>query len=193
MELSEQPLKGMMQDGTVFNKQETVGQRLRHIRTMRTRFPAIAESIESLWISFLYGKDDIVLDDGARKMLGEDVDDIDGEGTDFDSFVKWHVTANYLLYGRPIVLVDAPPIDADNRRDQLENGLRPTMDVLDNLDVKDWQLAKGGKDKGQYAAIRFEYEEMEDRASLEDEPRVVVKCRTLTLVESQLRLIRLPL
>lgn len=189
LELSEQPIKTQLATGDVVDTMDTVGSKLRRVRVSRTRFLPIAESIVSMWVSFLFGKDNaIVLNDEAKEMLGEELEkDIDGEGTDFATFVKWHVAPNYFLYGKPIILVDAPSLEGiATEAEKKASGWRPRMEVLDNLDVKDWQLIQFGKDKGKYQFIRYEYQEIQDRRSSREEPVVLTKSRELSVLDGVL-------
>ena len=59
---------------------ETVGQKIRKIRSMRSRYFNLFEPVISTWISMALSKP-VRLDEETARMLGDEVHNIDGKGS----------------------------------------------------------------------------------------------------------------
>lgn len=151
---------------------ETVGQKIRRIRALRSRYFNLFEPVISTWISMALSRP-IRLDDETTRMLGDDVHDIDGHGTSLQNFLMNDVAVSFFRDGKACILVDAPENTASNRVEESLIGFRPYMEMIDPLELKDWEV---GADK-KYSAIRYEYEVIAPRASFSEEPRAVEYCR----------------
>jgi hypothetical protein len=153
----------------------TVGEKLRSLRARRSRYLNMMEPVVSTYIGLLFNGG-ISFDKEVQSLLGDDINDIDGQGTSFENFIKDSVSKSYFLYGQPIILVDAPANDALSLQEQQLLGFRPYMDTLDILSVKDWQVDKAG-----YTALRYEYDLLSVRQSLQEEPKLIRYCKEFTL------------
>lgn len=183
LERSQAPIKSQLPDGS--DKpiaEETVGQRLRRIRAIRSRYYNLMEPIISAYIAMAFQKPARV-DDATKTMLGEDIEDIDGQGTSLFSFITNRIAVSYFRDGRPFVLVDAPENTARSRQEERDIGFRPFMDLLDILSVKDWQLAELGPRAGKFELFRYEYEVIAPRQSLLSEPEKVLYCKVYSIQE----------
>ena len=153
----------------------TVGEKLRNLRAKRSRYLNMMEPVVSTFVGLLYNGG-ITLDKETVALLGDEINDIDGNGTNLENFIKDNISRNYFLYGKPIVYVDAPANDAASLNEQQQMGYRPYMEVLNPIEVKDWQTDKAG-----YNLFRYEYELLGVRASLQDEPSLIKYCKEFTL------------
>jgi hypothetical protein len=139
---------------------ETVGQKIRRIRAMRSRYFNLFEPVISTWISMALSKP-IRLDEETANMLGEDVHNIDGKGTSLQNFVMNDIAVSFFRDGKACILVDAPENTARTRVEEALSGFRPYMEMIDPLELKDWQIGPDRKFDG----IRYEYEVIAPRAS----------------------------
>lgn len=152
----------------------TVGEKLRGLRARRSRYLNLMEPIISTYTGLLFNGG-IAFDKEVQALLGDDIEDIDGQGTSFENFIKDNVSKPYFLYGKPTIFVDAPANEATSLLEQQQLGFRPYMEVLSPLTIKDWQLNKSG-----YTSIRYEYELLNIRENLREEPRLILYCKELT-------------
>ena len=160
------------QDATLNFPTSAVRQRseLRAIRVQNTNYTNFICPILDIWKG-LYFRKDIYLSEDALEMLGDALDDIDGEGCSLQGFLRDEIFENDYLYGRPIILVDAPSADTNNPR--------AYFTLLDPLSVKDWHQ----DDTGKLQFIRWEYVAIPERQSPQDEPKEKLFTRILQLTE----------
>lgn len=133
---------------------------IRRVRAERTRYLNIPEIIVSLWTSYFF-KEEPMLDDATTELLAEDdaEDNIDGKGTSLFGFIKDGILKNYLIYGKPVVLVDAFPAQVRSEGERRSLGLRPYMELLNPLAVKDWSFEENDPLRlGALNMLRHEYE-----------------------------------
>lgn len=178
LELSSQ---GGLNVDPVTKQSESVGQRIRRIRAMRSRYLNMFEPIVSNLIAMAFKKP-MEVDASVEKMLGDDIEDIDGKGTSLQSFITGPLAIAYFRDGKPIVYVDAPTNNAFSAGEEKAAGFRPYMEVLDVLEVPDWQISKDG---GKYDWLRYEFEVVEERASAQEEPQEVEYCKILAIEGGQ--------
>ena len=145
---------------------ETVGEKIRRIRCQRSRYYNLFEPVVSTWIAMALSKP-MRLNDELMELLGpEGLKDIDGKGTSLVDFILGPIAISYFRDGKSIILADAPS-------DPSQQNFRPTLEVLNVLDVKDWQY----NDDGSLDSLRYEYKVVEPRTSLSEEPKEVTYCK----------------
>lgn len=153
---------------------ETVGQKIRRIRALRSRYFNLFEPVISTWISMALSKP-IRLDEETSRMLGQDVHNIDGNGTSLQNFLINDIAVSFFRDGKACILVDAPENNARSRVEETLSGFRPYMEMIDPLELKDWEI---GEDK-KYNGIRYEYEVIAPRSSFTQEPEEVEYCKII--------------
>ncbi|TXH14439.1 MAG: hypothetical protein E6R03_09250 [Hyphomicrobiaceae bacterium] len=163
---------------------ESSGQRIRRLRANRSRYFNMTEPVISNLIAMAFRKP-IIVDDETKKMLGDDIDNIDGKGTALESFIKSNIALSYFRDGNPIVQVDAPSNDSLSAGEEQMAGFRPFLETLDVLSVKDWQLFDSGVMNGKYESVRQEFLVVEPRTSLAEEPTIGTYCRVTSIDEGQ--------
>ena len=161
LEYSQQTLSQDPMTGTT----DTVGEKIRRIRCQRSRYYNLFEPVVSTWIAMALSKP-MRLNDELIAMLGEDINDIDGKGTNLFDFILCPIAISYFRDGKSVILADAPS-------DPTVAGFRPTLEVLDVLDVKDWQY----NDDGSLDLLRYEYTVVKPRESLDQEPKECEYCK----------------
>lgn len=145
---------------------ETVGEKIRRIRCQRSRYYNLFEPVVSTWIAMALSKP-MRINDELMEMLGpQGLQDIDGKGTSLVDFILGPIAISYFRDGKSVILADAPS-------DPSQAGFRPTLDVLNVLDVKDWQY----NDDGSLDRVRCEYKAVKPRASLSEKPEEVEYCK----------------
>lgn len=161
---------------------ETVGQKIRRIRAMRSRYFNLFEPVISTWISMALAKP-IRLDDEMAQMLGDEVYNIDGKGSSLQNFIMNDLAVSFFRDGKACILVDAPTNEASTLLEQRAMGFRPYLEIIDPLELKDWQMSSEKSRHGLLDALRYEYELIAPRASLRDEPKEVEYTRILQRTE----------
>jgi hypothetical protein len=159
---------------------ETVGQKIRRIRALRSRYFNLFEPVISTWISMALSKP-IRLDEQTANMLGDDVYNIDGKGTSLQNFLMNDIAVSYFRDGKACILVDAPSNDAQSLLEQRATGFRPYMEIIDAMELKDWEV---GDDK-KYNGIRYEYKVIAPRGSFGEEPKELEYCRIMERKDGQ--------
>lgn len=152
---------------------QTVGQKIRRVRAQRSRYFNLFEPVISTWISMALSKP-MRIDPEVMEMLGDDIQDIDGKGTSLQNFIMGPLAISYFRDGKAAVLVDAPENNARSAAEQAASGFRPYMEILDVLEIKDWQISNG-----RFDWIRYEYEVIAPRVSAEQEPEELEYCKVL--------------
>lgn len=138
-------------------------------RQRRTRYQNLMEILISMWTSIFFQKDIEYTDELKAAVTEEELANIDGSDTSLKSFGKL-VLGRMLLHGKYIILADTPRFKAKNRKEEIENNIRPYLKLIDAIDVPDWQYETLiPKDFGKLKALRYQYRKIEQRASLEQE------------------------
>lgn len=174
LEYSQQSASSDPRTGT----HETVGGKIRRIRAQRSRYLNLFEPIISTWVSMALSKP-ISVDQETAEMLGDDIEDIDGKGSSLANFIMGPLAVSYFRDGKAVVLVDAPQNEAVTLAEQQASGFRPYMEIIDVLDMKDWQMSSLPSRVGKMDWIRYEYEVIEPRGSAQEEPEEKEYCRFL--------------
>ena len=150
---------------------ETVGGKIRRIRALRSRYFNLFEPVISTWVSMALSKP-MRIDPELADMLGEDINDIDGKGSSLSNFIMGPLAVSYFRDGKAAVLVDPPENTARTQAEQAASGFRPYMEIIDVLDLKDWQVTNG-----KFDAVRYEYEVIAPRSSMMEEPEEREYCK----------------
>lgn len=185
LEKSSAPIPTMLPTGeSAPVSEETVGQRIRRIRAQRSRYYNLIEPIISTYIAMAFKKAPRA-DSKVEALLEDAINDIDGQGTSLQNFIMNQVAVSYFRDGRPILLVDAPENKARSRQEEKESGFRPFFDILDVLQVKDWQFQDKGQSSGKYELLRYEFKVIAPRTSMHDEPKEITYCKVYTLMREE--------
>lgn len=155
----------------------TAGHALRRVREMRTRYTNFIKPFIERFSAMVYRTD---LDlSNIEDALSEDViGNVNGAGTDLESFFRNEVAKNYFLFGPVFLVVDAFEIPGEmSEEEATEAGRRPFIECVSPLQVKDWQINSSGADFGKLDAFRYEYSVIEPRTSLTEEPRQSTYCK----------------
>lgn len=142
---------------------------LRGIRAQRTRYLNRIEPIISRYTS-LFFQNDPMPDQPTLDMFGDSISDVTGTGKSLISFLKEDVLRSHLLYGRPVVRTDNYAVEVRSLAEQRALKISPTFEVINPLDLKDWQIDTSPQRRGKFLWVRCEYWEMEARASATDKP-----------------------
>jgi hypothetical protein len=159
---------------------ESVGQRIRRIRAQRSRYLNMLEPIISNLISMAF-TEEMNVDPSVTSLFGEDIENVDGKGSSLEAFIKGPLAIAYFRDGQPIVYVDAPSNPAISAGEEKQNGFRPFMEVLNVLEVPDWQVFDSGPNVGKYEWFRYEYEIVEKRSSPLQKPEEIEYCKVLSV------------
>ena len=148
---------------------------LRDIREKRTEYTNYIEPVISSYLS-LFFKESPNIEEVLDIFEEEEIKNIDGNKKGLQTFIREDIATNYLLYGKPIIYIDAPDVDAKTQAEAKALGLRPYMQIINPLNAPDWQVGINGYDK-----FRFEYLKDEPRASLEEELKQAKHSKALYL------------
>lgn len=157
----------------VEEKGEAYSLHLRKSRQARTRYLKLPEIIVSLLTSLFFRKPP-TLDQKAKKLFEQHgaEQNIDGKGTSLYSFIKDQALRNLLLFGKPIILVDAFGTEVRSRKEELALGLRPYMQILDPLTVVDWSTEwKDTARIGKLNWLRYECMVEQPRSRATEKPK----------------------
>jgi len=158
------------------------GEKLRAIRIKRSRYLNLIEPIVSRWLSFLFRRETNI-PDSIQKMLGDEAQDIDGNGTSLETFIREKIGLDYVLYGKSTVLVDTSPAQASTLAEAKMVGARPYLETLSPLEIVDWQTSGQSSVSGQYSFLRTEFELVNPRSSYKDKPTKSRYSRGFSIVE----------
>lgn len=138
-------------------------------RARRTRYLNFDRIVVSLIQSFFF-RQAPEPDDATKKLLGQSWYDVDGNGTNFFSFSKLAL-ANLLIYGKPIILVEAGEAPRSGAEDEKH---RPRFYIINPLDNPDWidPSELTGRFTG-FQMFRREYSELAPRVSSRQEPKII--------------------
>lgn len=158
-------------------------QQMRKDREERTRYLNVPDVVVSLLLSNLLRKK-YILDAKAQALLKDYEDDIDGRGTSLQAFIRDDLTESLLVYGASYVLVDTFSVVAKNAAVEKELGLRPFMETLNPLQVKDWDIEQADPRRlGRYNFLRHEFEAMLPRERANQKPERALFSACLELVD----------
>jgi hypothetical protein len=130
----------------------------------------------SFWIS-LFFREAPRLDDQAQARLGAAVNDVTGTRKSLAVFIKNHIARDFLLYGRAIVHVSKAAFTAKNNAVKKAMGIRPVMEVINPLDLPDWDIETSTTARaGRVNMARFEYDLIESRIRATEEPKLSRYC-----------------
>ena len=149
-------------------EQKKAGEKIRLLREQRSSYTNWAEVLVSLWTSILMRKDPIIPDE-VMNLMGDLIDDVDGEGTSLVSFIRDQIVSNTFIYGKPIVRVDALGDKPNTLAEEEEANYRPYMQIIDPKIFKDWKLEKQDvKNLNKLQFCRLEYCEYTERKDATD-------------------------
>ncbi len=145
------------------------GLKLRNIRAKRSRYLNLTESVVSRWLSFLFRREPNI-PESLKTILGKEIYDIDGKGTSLETFIRENIGGHYVLYGRPTVLVDTAAVQAATLADAKREGARPFLEMLNPLEVVDWEMTEDISRVGQFKFLRTEFDLVEPRTTYTQKP-----------------------
>jgi hypothetical protein len=133
------------------------GIKIRSIREQRTHYTNFIEPLIGIWTG-LFFKDEPIIPDDVKAMLGDEIDDIDGEGNSLVAFMRDNVARNYFIYGNPIIRVNALGDKPKTKGEETLKKFRPYLEMLNPLDVKDWKIERDDPlNLNKIIFLRFEY------------------------------------
>jgi hypothetical protein len=154
------------------------GKVIRAIRAQLSRYLNLTEPAVSVW-SGIFFKEDPKIDE-VTDLFGDNVNDVDGDGTDLITFIKEEIFVPFVRDGRPIILTDAFEFSGQSKADEKQSGHRAFFEVLNVLDVKDWEIeTKNPARRGKLNFLRYEYKVIEPRTSASDKPVVSTYSKVL--------------
>jgi len=156
------------------------GSDLRRIRELRTRYLNIMKSVATRWVSFLF-RNDIIVPDAVKSMFGDEYNDVTGDGEGFQSFCKNQIGLNRVLFGKCLVLVDSFGVKAETKAQAQALKIRPFVEVLSPLEVKDWQISDEPERKGKFDFLRCEYQLIEPRTGPQEAPTISTYCKVFAV------------
>lgn len=125
------------------------------IRKERTEYTNFMAPFVSRFASLIFKRDqdytramEVIFKGDAEKEF----DNIDGEDTPLDLWLKRELSPCYFLYGKAGIYVDSPDIEVRSRREEIELGIRPYFHLWEPLSLIDWQY---GSSKGRLRALDF--------------------------------------
>lgn len=147
------------------------GIKLRRIREQRSRYTNFNEPVESTWVSIMLS-DKMDIPRAVEKLFGKFSNDVDGEGHSLQTFIREKVGPSYIRFGRPYILTDAPEKGAATKAEEELLGIRPRFQLLDVLDVHDWQFMDQGGKLAKLKNIRTECLHDKRRETLSEKPGI---------------------
>jgi hypothetical protein len=147
------------------------GAGLRLLRETRSSYTNFVEPFISIWSSLFFKKDPVIGEE-TRTLLEEQdlINNIDGEGTSFFSFVQNKILLNALLYGTPIVRGNALGNKPANLKEQQESkDFRPYLEIIEPEQFIDWAVEKSDPARlNKLNFCRLQFEEQAIRSSASD-------------------------
>lgn len=159
------------------------GAQLRTIREMRTRYTNYVEAIVSAIISLMFRNNPNY--QKIENVLPEnEIKNINGKGQHLNTFIQL-VARDYLVYGRPFIFVDNYNVKVETKRQERAAGVRPIMEILCPLAVKDWEIETENFSKyGEFKFLRHEYDYIPSRTNEKIAPKIVRRSMALRLEDS---------
>lgn len=142
--------------------------RIRALREQRAVYDNEIEPIISRWQSIFF-KEEPKLDKEVEELFGDDIKDVTGEGKSLNTFIKDDVLAARLLYGKPIILTDAPA-QAPTNGGTSGSEFRPYFSIINPLAFMDWEFSSDGSYKNELKFCRDEYCKVDSRTSPQEAP-----------------------
>lgn len=142
-------------------------------RQTRTQYTNFISPIINVWTQLFFRKD-LIIPDEVKELFGDEIDDVDGKGRSLANFLREEVLKSELMFGRPVIAVDAFNISATNRLEEQSLGLRPFMESIDPLCLKDWSLET--EDPGRlnrFNMVRYEFAKLAPRLYPNEKPEVI--------------------
>ena len=166
------------------------GAGIRKLREQRSSYTNWAEVLVSVWTSILMRKDPLIPDD-VKNLLGEQIADVDGEGSSLTSFIRDKIVANTFIYGKPIVKVDALGDKPQSKADEVATSYRPFMEIIDPRSFRDWAVEKKDtKNLNKLKFCRLEYWEYSDRERAIDPVKEKIVSKEYCLIDGKLTIIK---
>jgi hypothetical protein len=146
--------------------------------------------IISIW-STLFFKEGYELDKEATELLGDAEQNIDGKGNTLLQFLRDEILINFLIYGKSSILVSAPGYQVQSKGQEKELKLRAFFNAVHPLALVDWaRVVDEANTLNELKYARYEYEQVSDRNSETDEPKLVQYTDALKLVGGSLLITR---
>lgn len=154
--------------------------RIRGIREMRTVYSNELEPVVSRYMSIFF-REEPEVDKATEDLFGDDIHDVTGNGRSLMTFIKEDVFSARVLYGRPMILTDAPPDELKNQAQQ--KLMRPVFELLHPLSVKDWEMERmNALHKGEFKWLAHDYELIAPRSGATDSPNCIGYVREMKFV-----------
>jgi hypothetical protein len=162
------------------------GDILRAIREERTRYTNYMKTIIRRYVSLVFKKSPDFSE--LKDLFGDDLQNVDGQGTSFECFIKDQLAPNFFLYGKVGAVVDSLDVDAISAADEAAKGQRPFLEMLEPMQIKDWRaLSLGNKSTSAVVWLRYEYAEMAERATASVPPQMHQYCKLYEFVDGVYR------
>jgi hypothetical protein len=145
--------------------------RLYNSRKNRTEALKGVEMCVSIWTSILF-RESPTFDKEAFTLLERTngLEDIDGQGTSFESFIIEELSPQYLVYGDIAILAESFTANAISAGQEQELGLRPYLKIITPLCFTDWAKETANASRlGKLNFARYEYFKEDPRYSETDE------------------------
>lgn len=153
------------------SEKSTGGATLRRIRESRTTYTNFVEPVVSRYCS-LYYREQEQLGDATKQILSDAFYDITGEGESLPALIKEDFLPDFFIYGKVIALIDAPAVQIDSKEEQVKKKIRPYIEHISPLDLKDWAIEREDPEHfGRFRWVRYEYCEIEAREEATAEPK----------------------
>lgn len=156
------------------NTGDPTASNIRRSREERTRYLNFSEILISLLTS-LFFKNSPRPDNDLSKLLEQTdaASNIDGFGTNLESFIKDNVLSSLLNYGKVVILVDSFPLQPANLGEQIDRKIRPYMELIEPLKAMDWGRESLDSERlGEWNFFRYEFEGVLPRKRASDEPQL---------------------
>ena len=150
-------------------------------RQLRSRYTNISEMLVDIWNGLFFRREPTI-PENVVQMFGDSYEDVDGEGTSFDSFIRDKMSISDLVYGQVITFVDSFASEAQTVGQAKADGQRPFLKLINPLDFRDWQKeASRGDRLNRFNFCRYEFCDIPPRASINQEPKLVRFSKALVL------------
>lgn len=168
---------------------KTDGAALYTVRQAATKYFNIVEILTSIWVTSVL-RNQPKIPDSLDAMLNsagiDEAKDIDGFGTSLYALMKFDALLNMVLYGKALLLVDAPAVKPQSKGQVTSGKIRPWIWSLHPLAVKDWEIETEDTARfGKLNKLRWEYEFVPPRARLDQIPMIETRCDVLEVVNNR--------
>lgn len=147
------------------------GRVIREVREQRSQYVNHIETLISQWTSLIFRSDPLI-PNSVAELMGDSLEDIDGAGTSFISFIRNHLVRNSLQFGRPVLYVGAYGTRPENLKQEMSRSdFRPYWEAIHPLSFVDYQVEKADPSRLNHLNFaRTEFIEAVPRTSAQDEP-----------------------